>query len=207
MNLAEEMVGEGRLHAALAHLQGLPRELPEVRLRQARILRSLGRADAENLYLSLLDTCLAAAGQHGLGQLAAARGDEAQALARLEQAARLAPIDAQVRNDLGVVYLRQGRVGEARFEFLTALELDRDDPLPAVNMLALLFFEDKWQQAAELVSRLGLSLSQVHSAEERARRIKERLATESLPAADEQAPGLALGQVISRADEEEEGQP
>src|SRR5690606_37231758 len=50
LNLAQDMVDAGRFHAALANLERLPAALPEVRLRKARILRILGRPQAEELY-------------------------------------------------------------------------------------------------------------------------------------------------------------
>ncbi|MCO6056573.1 tetratricopeptide repeat protein [Pseudomonas sp. MOB-449] len=174
LNLARDMATEGRAHAALAHLQALPANLPEVRLRQARIYRSLGRSEAGPLYRSLLGTCLAADGHHGLGQLAAASGDQREALAQLREALSLAPTDAKVRNDLGLVLLREGRVDDARFEFLTALELGQGDPLPAQNLLSLLFYADQYQQAAELVSRLHLPADAVRQAQARAQEMKRQ---------------------------------
>lgn len=172
LSLAQEMASDGRLHAALAHLQKLSSDSPQVRLRKARVLRSLGREEARAEYQSLIGTCLAAAGEHGLGQLALARGAEAEALERLERAARMEPTDARMRNDLGVVYLRQGRADDARFEFLTALELDQDSSLSALNLLTLLFYNDQWDQAADLVSRQGFSADQVRRAEARARDLR-----------------------------------
>lgn len=186
LNLAQEMAVEGRRHAALANLQKLPRGLPQVRLGEARILRSLDQPEAEAMYRSLLGSCLAAEGEHGLGQLAAARGDHAQALERLQRARRLEPTNARVRNDLGIAYLGAGRQDEARFEFLTALELDQNDSQPALNLLALLFYQDRWPQAADLASRLGLSATQVRAAEALARRLREGNARAGLetPAAE-----------------------
>ncbi|AOE87651.1 tetratricopeptide repeat protein [Pseudomonas sp. TCU-HL1] len=174
LNLARDMVADGRAHAALAHLQALPASLPEVRLRQARIYRSLGRSEAAPLYRSLLGTCLAADGHHGLGQLAAASADQREALAQLREALSLAPTDAKVRNDLGLVLLREGRVDDARFEFITALELSQGDPLPAQNLLSLLFYTDQYQQAAELVSRLRLPADAVRQAQARAQEMKRQ---------------------------------
>ncbi|MFC4859834.1 tetratricopeptide repeat protein [Pseudomonas sp. MAHUQ-62] len=174
LNLAKDMAAEGRAHAALAHLQALPSSLAEVRLRQARIYRSLGRSEAEPLYRSLLGTCLEAEGHHGLGQLAAAGGNQREALDQLREALRLSPTDPRVRNDLGLVLLRDGRVEDARFEFLTALELSQDDPLPAQNLLSLFFYQEEYQQAAELVSRLRLPADLVRQAEERARQMKQQ---------------------------------
>jgi Flp pilus assembly protein TadD len=172
MNLADDMANDGKLHASLANLQNLPDNLADVRLRKAKVYRQLGRSEAEPLYRSLLGTCLAAEAEHGLGQLAAANGDNGQAQAHLQRAARLAPTDAKVRNDLGVVYLNQLRVEDAKFEFLTAIELKQSDQLAAVNLVTLLIYQDDWSRAAELVSRIGLTPAQVTEAQARAEKLK-----------------------------------
>ena len=172
LNLADDMANDGKLHASLANLQSLPDNLADVRLRKAKVYRLLGRSEAEPLYRSLLGSCLAAEAEHGLGQLAAAKGDNGQAQAHLQRAARLAPTDEKIRNDLGVVYLNQLRVEDARFEFLTAMELKQSDQLAALNLVTLLIYQDDWNRAAELVSRLGLSPAQVTEAQARAERLK-----------------------------------
>ncbi|VVP41733.1 MULTISPECIES: tetratricopeptide repeat protein [Pseudomonas] len=172
LNLADDMAKEGKLHASLANLQSLPDNLADVRLRKAKVYRLLGRSEAEPLYRSLLGSCLAAEAEHGLGQLAAARGDNGLAQAHLQRASRLAPTDEKIRNDLGVVYLNQLRVEDARFEFLTAMELKQADTLAAQNLVALLIYQDDWSRAAELVSRLGLSPAQVTEAQARAEKLK-----------------------------------
>ncbi|MGF0242080.1 hypothetical protein ACQR3P_25520 [Rhodococcus sp. IEGM1300] len=172
LNLADDMAKDGKLHASLANLQNLPDNLADVRLRKARVYRLLGRSEAEPLYRSLLGTCRAAEAEHGLGQLAAARGDNGQAQAHLQRAARLSPTDEKIRNDLGVVYLNQLRLDDARFEFLTAMELKQADQLAAVNLVSLLIYQDNWQQAAEVVSRAGLSPEQFSDAKSRAENLK-----------------------------------
>ncbi|WP_095192018.1 hypothetical protein [Pseudomonas sp. Irchel 3A7] len=172
LNLANDMANDGKLHASLANLQSLPDNLADVRLRKAKVYRLLGRSEAEPLYRSLLGGCLAAEAEHGLGQLAAAHGDNGLAQSHLQRAARLAPTDEKIRNDLGVVYLNQLRVEDARFEFLTAMELKQSDQLAAVNLVTLLIYQDDWNRAAELVSRLGLSPAQVTEAQARAEKLK-----------------------------------
>ena len=172
MSLADDMAKEGKLHASLANLQGLPERYAQVQLRKARIYRQLGRSEAEPLYRGLLGSCLAAEGEHGLGQLAAGRGDNALATTYLERAARMAPTDDKVRNDLGVVYLNQLRLDEARFEFLTALELKQTDSLAALNLVTLLIYQDQWNQAAELANRAELTPAQVGDAQARAQALK-----------------------------------
>ncbi|MBT2375123.1 tetratricopeptide repeat protein [Pseudomonas fluorescens] len=172
LNLADEMANDGKLHASLANLQNLPDSLPQVRQRKAKAYRLLGRSEAEPLYRSLLGTCMAAEGEHGLGQLAAGKGDNGQAMAHLQRAAMLAPTDEKIRNDLGVVYLNQLRIEDARFEFMTAMELKQSDQLAAVNLVTLLIYQDNWGQAAQLVSQLGLSPEQVTEAQARAEKLK-----------------------------------
>ncbi len=179
MNLADDMAKEGKLHASLANLQGLPERYAQVQLRKARIYRQLGRSEAEPLYKGLLGTCLAAEGEHGLGQLAAGRGDNALATTHLERAARMAPTDEKIRNDLGVVYLNQLRLDEARFEFLTSLELKQGDSLAALNLVTLLIYQDQWSQAAELASRAELTPAQVGDAQARAQALKTQAKTAS----------------------------
>jgi Flp pilus assembly protein TadD len=172
LNMAQDMADEGRLHASLANLESLPLTLPEVRLRKARVLRLLGSNEAGPLYKSLLGTCRAAEGEHGLGQLAAARGDNGQALMHLQAAVKLSPTDEKIRNDLGVVYLNQLKLDQARFQFLTAIELKQSDTLAALNLVTLLIYQDDWTQAAELVSRTGLTPDQVNDAQARAEKLK-----------------------------------
>lgn len=172
LNLADDLVRDGRPHAALAHLEAMPDNLAQVRMRKARVLRLLGSSEAEPLYRSLLGGCMAADAEHGLGQLAVGRGDNVQARQHLMRAAKLAPTDEKIRNDLGVVYLNQGELEKARFEFLTAIELKDNDRLAAVNLVTLLLYQDKWQQAADLVTRFGLSAAQFSEAQARAEQLK-----------------------------------
>ena len=172
LNLADDMAKEGKLHASLANLQNLPEKSAQVQLRKARIYRQLGRDEAGPLYQGLLGSCLAAEGEHGLGQLASGHGDNAQAITHLERAAQMAPTDAKIRNDLGGVYLNQRRVDVARFEFLTALELKQDESPAALNLVTLLIYQDQWKQAAELVTRAGLTPEQVSDAQYRAQALK-----------------------------------
>jgi Flp pilus assembly protein TadD len=172
LNLADDLASDGKLHASLANLQSLPDNLSEVRLRKAKVYRLLGRREAEPLYRSLLGGCLTAQAEHGLGQVYAARGDNGQAQAHLQRAARLAPTDEKIRNDLGVVYLNQLRLNEAKFEFLTAIELSQNNQLATLNMVTLLLYQNDWPQAAEIVSRSKLTPEQFTEAQQRAEKLK-----------------------------------
>lgn len=189
LNLADELANDGKLHASLANLQSLPDNLSEVRLRKAKVYRLLGRSEAEPLYRSLLNSCLTAEAEHGLGQLYAARGDNGQAQAHLQRAARLAPTDEKIRNDLGLVYLNQLRLEDARFEFLTAIELKQNNQLATINLVSLLLYQNNWQQAGEIVSRSKLTPEQFTEAQQRAEKLKSPTPTK--PAASNQVAVVA----------------
>ena len=75
-----------------------------------------------------------------------------------------------------MVYLNQLRTDEARFEFLTALELKQSDQLAALNLVTLLIYQDQWSQAAELASRAELTPEQVSDAQARAQALKTQAA-------------------------------
>lgn len=174
VNLAQEMVAEGRLHAALANLQQLPHHVPEIQLRKARILRVLDADQAWILYTGLINTpCYTAAANHGLGQVLAGAGHYNEAAGHLRLAARDEPANADVRNDLGVVYLYLRRLSDARFELMTALELSEADSRPAENLLTLLIYQGQWDQARELIAATALTQAQFETAEARARRLQQ----------------------------------
>lgn len=183
LNLAQEMVAEGRLHAALANLQQLPVAVPEVRLRKARILRVLDPEQALALYTSLLDEpCYMAAANHGLGQVAAGAGNYREAVGHLRIAARQAPANHDIRNDLGVVYLHLRRLNEARFELMTALELDESSGQSAENLLTLLLYQNQWKQASDLIEGKGLNAAQFQVAQTRAQQLQQQDRLAPLPA-------------------------
>lgn len=172
VQLASDMADQGRLHAALAHLEQLPEKLPEVRLRKAMILRKLEDPQATPLYESLLNSCVAAEAHHGLGQIAAINGNYEQALTRMQAAANLYPSSFTIRNDLGFVYLQRRELDKARFEFMTALELSQDDTLPLENLLTLLMYEDRWQESSALLREGRATAQDYQRAEARARQLQ-----------------------------------
>lgn len=168
LSVAQEMASTGRRHAALANLEQLPSDIPQVRLSKARLLRILGHgAEAERLYRSLSGSCVSAQASHGLGQLAASRGDLLQAQQHLRAAASWSPASEYIRNDLGVVYMKQRRLAEAQFELLTAMELNQSSPRPVLNLLALLLYQGNTPAADELIRARGLSESDIKRAEQR----------------------------------------
>ncbi|HCI3901908.1 TPA: type 4b pilus Flp biogenesis protein TadD, partial [Pseudomonas aeruginosa] len=164
MNMVRDMIREGRLHAALANLESMPPGLLDVREERALILRRIGDPRARAEYQALLETCKAPEAHHGLGLLALRSGDSARAVLELREAARLRPTESRFRNDLGVALLKRGdRVG-ARFEFITALELQQGGKLPATNLLGLLYLQGDREDAQRLIERLQLDARDIRAA-------------------------------------------
>ena len=168
LSLAQETASTGRRHAALANLERLPADIPQVRLSKARLLRVLGYdSEAEQLYRSLLRSCLDAEANHGLGQIAASRSEYSQAQQHLRVASSLSPASDTIRNDLGVVYMHQRRMSEAQFELLTALELNDESKRAARNLLAVLLYQGNSQAAQRLLEAKGLTAEDRQQAERR----------------------------------------
>lgn len=132
--IVEQRVREGSHFAALALVQALPAENARVAILRADILRRLGMPQAVAWYQALREGCMAGLAEHGLGLMAAQRGDSLQALRHLVRAAVLVPSDARVRNDLGYVRLQLGQDPQAEFELRTAAELAPDDRMPLFNL-------------------------------------------------------------------------
>lgn len=87
------------------------------------------------------------------------------------------------------MYLNQLRLEDARFEFMTAIELKQADPLAAVNLVTLLIYQGDWGQAAKVVSQLGLSPDQVTDAQSRAAKLKStRTATRKVAVVSDALP-------------------
>ena len=161
----EQLLREGKPYAALAQLDALAAQgmrPPQVDLARADALRRIDRPDqAEALYRSLLGGCLQGRAWHGLGLLQAQRGQQADSIASLERARNLQPTDARVRNDLGYALLLAQRFDDARFEFLTVLELAPGDARAARNLVLLTLREGRADKARELATSLGLDAATV----------------------------------------------
>ena len=135
--VVEERLRAGSHYAALAQIQALPADQADVAILRADILRRLQRPEALSWYRALVGSCKAAQAEQGLGLLAAQAGDYLNAITRLQAAAKAAPADARIRNDLGYLYLHVGQDSGAEFELRTASELAGNDRTPQVNLLLL----------------------------------------------------------------------
>lgn len=156
LDLVHQMQQKGLWFASLAHIDALEKQwgvAPESTLLRADALRQTTQPQAAAaLYTALLATPLAAAGHRGLGLVAAAGGDYAQAIVRFEQAQRQNPTDAALLSDLGYAYLKANRKSDARVPVMQAAQLEADNPRVVAN-LALYLLADGQSGRAEALMR------------------------------------------------------
>lgn len=177
LQMINDLIAHGTLHAALAHLDALDatsRETPAAQYLRADILRRTDRAaEAATIYRGLLTSCLAGEGYHGLGLTAAKAGDLPAALTNLQAARRYLPTDPKVRNDYGYALLLDRQYALAQSEFMTAMELGGDDGRAALNYLTLLFIEGRKQEAQEFADRKHISRDDVLALQQQAQQLTD----------------------------------
>lgn len=157
LDLIEQLLESGRLHAALAHLDNLQSNSLYATYLRAEILRQSNRnEEATRYYQSLLPTCMAGEAHHGLGLIAGRQNLLNQAEEHLSLAAKQLPVNPRIRNDFGYALLLQGKYEKAQREFLTALELDPDAHLAETNMMLLLLAKDEQAKAEAFAKRINM---------------------------------------------------
>lgn len=180
----EQMVNDGKFYAALAQLDALGNASPKAQMVRADALRRVDKdKEAQALYLSLTNSCLNGRAHHGLGLLAARRGDLAGSIEHLKLARMALPTAPDVRNDLGYAFLLAGMLDDAQFEFLTALDLNPQDTRATRNLIMLSFKRGDAGKAYQLAAKLGLDIPTI-----------DRLATQarSLTPSAPTPPGMEL---------------
>ncbi|NAW85486.1 tetratricopeptide repeat protein [Photobacterium halotolerans] len=154
LSMVKQQMDQGQYYLALAALDDLDEDGLSVRIMRADSYRKLGKWDeASALYKGMLNTCLAGSAYHGLGLIASYQGNMQDAMKWMEKAAKAAPVEADVRNDLGFLLLVTGQDQKARDELLTALELNPSHPNAAKNLWFVLLKTNQKQAAATLASR------------------------------------------------------
>lgn len=158
LQLIEDLMGNGKYHAALAHLDATGLDTPRARYLQAELLRQTDRqTESVPVYRALLDGCLGGQANHGLGLIAGREQRYSDALAHLTEARRRLPTDARVRNDLGYALMLVGDQKSARHELMTALDLDPGQPLAARNMVLLLLVTGEARTAQSMAEQLRIA--------------------------------------------------
>lgn len=163
-------------YAALAHVQQAQAgrvASPILRFYEAEALRRLQRTQsAEAIYLELLKTRLAAQGHQGLGLLKA-DSDPSAAAGHFRKAARLAPTDPGIRNDLGYALMLAQRYPEALAEFSTAAELAPGDERSANNLIVLMVLMNDETSVRRLVADAGVDAPRLAELRRQAQSLKK----------------------------------
>lgn len=162
LDLIAQMQQAGQWYASLAHAEAFEQQHganPQVRLLRADALRNTGQfQQARQAYMALLagaDTGMAARAHRGLGLLHASQGQYAQAIAQLELARRLNPINADVLSDLAYAQMLDGQLALARLPVLQAAQLAPSDARVQLNLALYWLASGQQAEAAQLLERLS----------------------------------------------------
>jgi len=155
IKVVDQMQQQGLWFASLAHIDALEQRwgvTPDSTRVRADALRQTGQAElAETAYKRLMATPLESAGYRGLGLLAGARGNYAEAAQLLKQAQRRTPTDPLLLSDLGYANLRAGQFEEARLPLMQALQLQPDGKQAQANVALYFEVTDQREQATALM--------------------------------------------------------
>ncbi|WP_447778605.1 tetratricopeptide repeat protein [Variovorax boronicumulans] len=156
LKVVDQMQQQDLWFASLAHIDALEQRwgiTPDSTRARADALRQTGQAElAETAYKRLLATPQESAGYRGLGLLAGARGNYAEAVQLLKQAQRRTPTDALLLSDLGYANLRSGQFEEARLPLMQALQLQPDSKQAQANVALYLEVTNQQEQATALMN-------------------------------------------------------
>lgn len=179
LGLIEDELRSGRPRAALAYLDGLPRELqnqPRATYLRAEAYRIVADyATARSLYRDLSTGCLSGAGYHGLGLVDAAERDVGGAVQHLYEARVRLSADPRVRNDYGYALLLAGRTADAKVEFETGAELSNRQPKVIRNLVLALLVEGDSEGALRYARSIAVSEADLDLLHERATEIRKQL--------------------------------
>lgn len=161
--------------ASLAHLDAFDLKWPNDRralLLRAEAWRQTEHADeAAAIYRKLIAQAPSAGAYHGLGLMAAKRGELPEAERLLRQANRLAPIDVRILNDLGYVQLLIDQRAEARLSLSKAAELDSGNRQVGANLALYHLLQNDPEQAERTMRAYELNEEQKSSIRQDADRL------------------------------------
>lgn len=220
LNLIGQMQKANQWYASLAHTEAFERQYgsnAQIRLLRADALRNTNQGpQAEQAYKTLLndaDTTTVARARRGLGLLYASQGQFAQAVAQLELARQLTPIDADLLSDLAYAHMLDGQLAPAQLPIMQAAQLAPDNARVQLNLALFWLVNGQQAQAGQLLRRLSQpqaknapplidehSLRTLHTqraAVEQA--LQARAHATAMPAPTAQAPALAAPAPVASA--------
>lgn len=155
--LIQQMLADGKPHAAIAHLDALKTKSERAELLRAHGLRQTGRAQqAQVIYEQLTNSCVSGHAYRGLGLIASNAGNLPEALRYLKAASGTLPTEHTIRNDYGYVLMQSGQHDAALHEFLTAVELAPDYRQAAHNLILLLYQQGDTTRAEAFAKQFGI---------------------------------------------------
>lgn len=161
LGLITQMQQANQWYAALAHTEAFERQYggsAQIRLLRADALRNTGQTlPAESEYRALLgepDSATQARAHRGLGLLHASQRSYAQAVAQLERARQLNPIDADLLSDLAYTHMLDGQLGAAALPILQAAQLAPNNARVQLNLALYWLASGAQEKATQLLQRL-----------------------------------------------------
>jgi Flp pilus assembly protein TadD len=157
LDLIEQQVTEKQYYSALAYLEKAPDSSPRVLRLRAEAQRNTGLlTEAYASYRNLSLSCMAAYGHAGMAKILATRGDIPQAHQQMLKARRIAPSNADIRNDYGFILLAHKDFKAAQREFMTALQLQPGHPVAIRNMVMSLILDGDGRTALRMAKNNGI---------------------------------------------------
>lgn len=162
LGLIQQMLVEGKPHAAIAHLDATGIKSDYTELLRSDALRQSGRElQAQVIYQQLVNSCVSGYAHRGLGLIASNTGHLQEALLQLKSASEALPTDHSIRNDYGYVLMQSGEYELALHEFLTAVELAPNYQQAAHNLILLLYKQGNATKAASFAKQFGITTEEV----------------------------------------------
>lgn len=162
LSLIAKMQQANQWYASLAHTEAFERQYgssAQIRLLRADAQRNTGQgSQAEQTYQALLtdpDSQTVARARRGLGLLYASQGRFAPAVAQLEQARQLNPIDADVLSDLAYAHMLDGQLTPAQLPIMQAAQLAPANARVQLNLALYWLASGNQAQATQLLRRLS----------------------------------------------------
>ena len=174
LDLVEQLLSEGSYFSAQAHLEQDDSNSPRALWLTAEAQRKTGLlSEAYDSYRDLSLTCMTAAGHAGMAKILATRGDLAIAHQHMLKARRLAPTNADVRNDYGFILLAMRDFKAAQREFMTALQLKNGHPVALRNMVISLILDGDTRTALRLAKNNNIDSAEFNQLLEKANHFTE----------------------------------
>jgi Flp pilus assembly protein TadD len=174
LDLIAQQITEKQYYSAIAHLEKAPDSSPRVLRLRAEAQRNTGMLDeAYKSYRNLSLSCMAAFGYAGMAKILATRGDIPQAHQQMLKARRLAPSNADIRNDYGFILLAHKNFKAAQREFMTALQLQPSHPVAIRNMVMSLILDGDSRTALRMAENNDIPSSEFRNLIAQANAFKE----------------------------------